>query len=337
MPLLTRKALIAASIEATEGTDAIANAGTGGTNTHLLVSNPQVNIVADDIDRDIVKPHLSPLGSIVGAAYGELTFMTELRGKGAAVSAASPLRDNPLWVACGMSPTYAASGTSSVVYKKKSANAAASANATASLYAYLAGLLHVFTGCRGNVRINAESGRFGTLEWTLRGFFLKITTNDNSSGIFDQATPAGSYDAFSTKPPSVLGCTLSVHGVSSLVVQALSLDLQNDIQLRPSMIASNGYAGCVINDSNPQGSINPEAVLRATHDVWARWQAGTEGVITAQIGSSGSTNGIKINVPAAQYRKPSWADRNGIRTYDIPFSCNAASSAGDDEVEIHFS
>jgi hypothetical protein len=324
MVMLTRKALILAKTETTEGTDASPVAGSDA----LLVSNPVPSINAEEISRDIIVSHLSPLGSVPGIRSAQITFTTELRGLGAGTlpTASAPLREDPLWQACGFAASYA---TSSAVYAPDSNPAGVT---TCTIYAYLDGILQVMKGCRGNVEIVAEAGNYGRLNWTMQGVFDALSSSTAAGDIRDAAIPGSpSFQAFSLKPPPVLSASLTVHGVSTLVAQAININMNNDIQQRVDMSAANGIASFVLVNRNPQGTLNPEAFTRNALDVWYKWQESAEAAVQFIAGTA-SGNRVTVDAPATQFGSPTWGDRNGIRTYELPLRYNASADAGDDEI-----
>jgi hypothetical protein len=94
-----RNTAVAAKIETTYGTDSVP---TGASNS-LLVSNVTVNpLVAQNVDRDLLRPWLGASEQLVGTAYKEITFDVELAGSGTP-GVAPPMA--PLLLACGLEET----------------------------------------------------------------------------------------------------------------------------------------------------------------------------------------------------------------------------------------
>lgn len=330
MPGLMKRALVLAKTETNEAVDAVPTAAANS----LLVSNLSVRNVGEEIERDIILDNFSRLGFVVGVSYGELGFQTELRNIQTQITAAVPLRENPLYLAAGLSPTYAAS---SVIYQPRSDWGAVVNSAT--LYFYLDGLLHVFLGARANVALDGTVGQYGRLNWTLQGVFAQINAAPTGSDGVRDATIASAgaptYQAFTVKPPPLLSASLSMHGFTTARVNQITFDMGNELVRRDDMTAANGIASILINGRSPQGTMNPEQETRATHDFWSRWINGTEGAIvwTFGTGSDGQWRRIRVNIPAGQYKQPTPGDRNGIRIYDMGYTANRVA-AGDDEVQF---
>ncbi len=329
--MLTRNKILLAKTEVTEGVDSVPTAATDS----ILVIEPEVSPNSDVLARQVVDASFSPFGNVVTVREQSFTFGTEMRPIGAIPTAAAPLRENPLFVACGMSPSYAAS---SCVYRPRTTWPA---NNSVTLYAFIDGLLHVGIGCRGNMSLAAEVGQYGRYSWTIRGTFAPLTfpTPGAGDGIRDAAFPTPTYQAFAIDPYPVLGTALSVLGYTGCAA-AISIDLQNDIQRRVCMQNANGVASFIIAGRNPTGDVDPEAVIRATFDMWGRWANGTKGMVSFSIGTTIAAAGngrILVEAPASQIGQMVYRDRNGILVFGIPFGLNRLASAGDDELAITYS
>jgi hypothetical protein len=327
---LMRNQVVLAKKEATEGTDPTPTASADS----LLVSNITVNPVGEDIPRDIITSSLSPLGTVVGIFYGEATFSTELRNIRTAITEGAPLRENPLYLMAGMSPQYAAS---SVIYRPKTDWGAVVNSGT--LHFYRAGVLHVLTGAYANVACDATNGRFGVLNWSIKGVVAQITTPAaGTDGIRDVAVPSSpTYQAFNVKPPPVLSAGLAIGGFSSFKVQQLTWDLQNEVVQRDNFNRANGIEAFFISKRDPAGSFNPEQELRATHDFYGLWKSATEASLSFTVGNAAvAWDRVRFTGGACQYRTPKPGDRNGVNVFEVPFGLNRVTSAGDDEVEIAY-
>lgn len=332
---LTRRAVILADVETSEGTDVFAGTGVGA--KALLISNLNVQNKGEAIDREIVKQHLSRLGSVIGIYWGEVSFSTELRGPGQAVSAAQELRENPLFYACGMSPDYTVSA--SPTYKPKTDWGAVISSTT--IYAYVDGLLHVIVGCHGNMSGEAAAGKFGKFNWTLQGTCAVLTDKTGNAvqtgeairdTLLSSITP--SFQNSGTVPPAILGASLSVHGNAALTVQQVAWDLQNQVSRREDISKANGIASYIIGDRNPRVTVNPELVTRQTLDFFGKWKTAAEGSIQFTAGT-GAYNRVVSKYPACQFIELNYGDRNGVRVLEATAQANALNKdVGDDEAQF---
>lgn len=101
-PLLTRRAVVQAKVEATYGV-----AETLGTDDGVLVMEPNYEVDTTVLERDIVTDDLSPLPIIIGRKLAKATFSTELRGSGyqnSGLATDAPIIAS-LFRACGYSLT----------------------------------------------------------------------------------------------------------------------------------------------------------------------------------------------------------------------------------------
>lgn len=109
-PRLTRRASLQAKVESSYGTTATFTNADG-----VLVANPQFSVAPNVLERNFVRPDLSPLPFIIGRKIAKMEFETELRGNGRSNSGL--IGDLPiigrLMRACGYAAT--AHATSSAV------------------------------------------------------------------------------------------------------------------------------------------------------------------------------------------------------------------------------
>ncbi len=332
MPFLTLRSAVLAKIESVEGTNSVPAAANDAI---VTVGNTTVGLNPDELDRGISNPSLSKWGFVVGMKDETVTFSTELKGPGRSISAASPLREDPLFRACGMYPTYA---TSSCVYKFATSLASASQSATCTIYAWQDGILHILKGCRGSFDLDLSDGQFGKINWEFKGIYDTIPSGANAGDIEDNAIPFATiaYDALTEVPAPFMDVEFSLHGYSA-VAQQLTLKVDNNVQRREGFIASNGIVGQIITERTITGTINPEAVPRTTHDYFYNHQTAAQSPLYLLFGKSPSAwTTIQVDAPKTQYRAPKYGDRNGVKTFDIDFVCARSASGGDDEFSLMY-
>ena len=325
--MLTRRTLILAKTETVEGTDIVPTAAANA----LLVSNCTITPQSEMLERDLYLQTLSQLGSVTGVYWGQMTFDTELRGIGAVPTAVAPLREDPLFLACGLSASYAAG---SAVYKPISDFTSAVRSAT--LYAYLDGVLHVMTGSYGNMQMAGNSGQYGKYTWTMQGAVGAISVPYvGTDAIRDVAFPTPTYQNFNLKPPPLIGTSMNVLGGTDCV-QAFAFNMNNNVVRRDCMGAASGIRGFMITGRKPGGTVNPEATTRTLQDYWGKWNDNVTGPITFVVNASTVGNWIDWSMPASQITRMGYGDRNGIRTYELEYTANMVTNAGDDEVLIAY-
>lgn len=305
--MLTRKAVILVKIQPTAGVDAVPTAAANS----ILCSVPKITPDGEKIIRDFVRSSLSPLGHSIGIKTFNIKFKVELKGSGAAGTA--PEID-PLLRACGLDDTIVAA--TSVEYTPISENFE-----MVTIYFYWDGLLHKLLDARGTFNLDLSVGAYGVLDFDMTGVYATPT---------DIPLVTGSYNQ--TLPPVFLNAGLSLGGYSPIFTK-LQLSMGNKITQRKDANSSTGLIGVEITGREPSGSIDPEAVTIATKDFWSAWENGTKEALTCVAGSAAG-NKCTVSADKIQYGGISYGDREGIVTYDLPFT--PCLTTGDDELSLKF-
>ncbi len=308
--MLVNREVIQAKIESTYGTDAVPVAGTDD----ILVenigwSNEGLRMTA----RPAVRASLGELQHIYGGTLRGITFDVELKGGGGAVDV--PPEFGPLLRACGFGETINA--TTDVQYDPVSTGAE-----SVTIYYFQDGIRYNLLGCRGNVTFNMETGMPGKMSFTMVGHLVSPT---------DVALISPTYVSIVPVPLINVGFTI---GGFSAVINAFTFDMSNTVAQVPDMGATDGYGEIQITKRDVQGSYDPEAELIATEDPEADLRQGTALALTTGVIGSTAGNRYIVTMPALVYRDYSPGDREGIRTYEIPFG--AAETTGDNEVQLVF-
>lgn len=301
--MLIKNELILAEIESTYNTDPSPTGAEAVAVSDISWSTQGLRMA----ERPLVKNGLDQEQRIYGGMLKTITFTVELKGSGTAGTAPEY---GPLLRACGMGETVVAS--TSVTYAPVS-----SSLESCTIYYFEDGVRHILTGCRGTCVFNFVTGDVPKVTFTMTG---------HRSNPTDQTVPTPTYD--STDPVALVNIPFTVGG-DSLVVNAFSLDVLNTVAANPSLSASDGFADVQITMRDPGGSFDPETVLVATAPIIADFTGGVTQAIS--LGSIGATAGniVDLDLPAAYYVDASPSDREGVRTYEMPYK--AAISSGDDE------
>ena len=81
--VLTRRRLILAKIESTYGTDPTPS----GSSNAVLVRNLEIQpLVAETVNRDLIRPYMGQADQLLAQTRVEVTFEVELAGSGTAVT-----------------------------------------------------------------------------------------------------------------------------------------------------------------------------------------------------------------------------------------------------------
>jgi len=312
---LTGKRILLAKEEATYGLDPTPTVGSNAIDAEKI----SLSYEGDVLERNPVRGYLSPVEPAgIGKRSVKLSFDVEIKGSGS-VGTAAKIGD--LLEACGFAETVSAG--SAVSY-------APASGAVKSVTMYLYDLqdsgscvLHKIKGARGTFQLNAAAGQIAKLSFTFNGLYELPT---------DAAAPsAPTYG--STKPAVVESAQLTLNGVTSLVVQEVSVDVQNNIVAADDVNAATGISKFALTGRKPTGKITPEAVLLATYDFWTDWVNATARAASMVIGATAG-NIVTISMPKLNIDSVSLGDKSGILTRELPF--RAAANAGNDELSFIF-
>ncbi len=325
-PMLERLGTVLVKTEATEGTYAAPSATTNA----LQVFNLQPTVNSQEIVRQILRNTLSSPGFIPGETFLEFKFDTELRAIGTVPTAVAPLREDVLYRAALWVPVYTAGPPADVTYGLTSDNFSTVSTCSASVN--LDGLAFRLAGCRANLATNLTGGQLPTLTWTLRGAFLGITNPPGGSdAVVDEALPTPTFQAPSVLPLPFMGAQFTMHSFAG-IIQKLTMDMGNDIRARKDVTKPFNIRSFFVGNRKMVGTMDPEQMLRADHDIWARWVGMTSGAINVVHGS-GVGGTITLNWPTTQYRAPKIGTRELLRTNDLDWEATGT----DNEATIKYS
>lgn len=311
----TRRRVIAAAIESTEGTPEAITAADGGLLAIDLKVDPDITMVP----RNVVMQTLSKLPDLVGAQMARASFRAELKGAGGAYSATVLPAIGKYLRACGFAETVDTTGGSETVTYQPASTGLPSL----TLFAYEDGVIKKMAGCRGNVKFSGKLGEPMYADFEFYGLWV---------GLVDGAMVAPTFE--STVPPVLLSAAFSVGGYSPALT-SFDLDMGQTVNMRESMNTESGYVSAEITDRNPRGTFDPEMTLVATHDWYGLWKAGTTGAMN--LGPLGATqyNQVTFTAPTLAYNKLADAERNGTATLATDYQLGM--NTGDDELVITFS
>ena len=273
--------------------------------------------ISEKLERLIVNDKLGKQPHKINIRGYTCSFDVEMKGHGTDAGVAPP--EGCILQACAMKETV--DGSIGCVEYTPTLTIAELKSCT--LYIYVAGLLrHIMSGCVGNVSLTLTAGQIGLYHFEMTGLYVVPT---------DVALVSPTFPTH--KPPIITSAAYSLGGYAG-IINALELNSGNAVSERPSVnSATGGVAGYRVTNKAPTGAIDPEAVIEATEAFWADFLAGTEHSLSIDVGVSGH-NYIQVTAPKYVYDELAWGARDGIRTYDIPFSLY--DSSGNDFMELHY-
>jgi len=316
---LVRNTAILAKVEVTYGVDPVP---TGGANA-ILISNQQVNpLVANNVDRAVVRPYLGGSEQLVGTRYKEVSFDVELVGSGTAGTAPAW---GPLARACGLAETVTAS--TRVDYLPVSTGFE-----SITIYYYDDGVQHVLLGARGTVQPNLRIGEIPKLSFRFVGIDGGDTAVANPTvTLTNFKTPLVVVDANSGDV--TFGATHSPSGAPALVSgtiypsQGLELDLGNAVNFTPLL----GGETVDITDRQATGRLSLD--LTAAQEV--TFMGNVKSATVQSLGiTHGTVAGFKslLFMPSVQLINPGKAELNRKRL--ISYDLRVNPSAGNDELRL---
>lgn len=197
----------------------------------------------------------------------------------------------------------------------------------------LDGLRHLSTYTKGSLSLNVDVGGYGVFTFDLSGVFNLPTDTPNPSASYSTLIPPVAVNA---------GLAIGNWDMTTTAATNLKFDLANTLAQRNDFGATDGVIGVDITGRATNGSINPEATTLAGYNVWEKWKSAAQETIFATFGADGG-DGERVHLlaPKSQYQSISYAGREGVVAYDLPFNCIGGNEAaggvgGDDEFYIIF-
>lgn len=316
MARYTRDSAILAEIETTEGTDAVP---TGGANA-LLVSDQSIDpLVANNVNRDLVRNYFGASEQLVGTAYIVAEFTVELQGSGTAATA-------PAWGALMRACGCIESGL--VSFAQYAPDTPANQKSV-TIYYYDSGVLHKLLGAKGTV---TELGLSVSGRPTARFRFL-----GKDGGVTAVANPSTTLTAWKT--PAVItdantgDITLggsyaagAVTGGTAYTTGGITLDMGNNVQFTPLL----GGEYVDITGREVTGTVQFDLTAAQEVTFTDAVKANTLQSLSLVHGSSAGYI-VGIALAAVQLFNPKKADVNGRRLigYDLR---SVPTSAGNDDI-----
>jgi hypothetical protein len=308
--VLTRRRLILAKIESTYGTDPTPT----GSADAILVRNLEIQpLVAETVNRDLVRPYMGQADQLLAQVRVEVSFEVELAGSGTAGTAPAY---GPVLRSCGLSETVV--GGTSVTYAPES-----SGFESVTIYYHEDGIRHKVTGCRGTFELNGEVGQIPVIAFTMTGIYnaptdetLPTPTYANQADplIFKQGNTT-SFDMFSYS-----GC-----------MQSYNFTMANEVIYRE-------LVGCtkevLITNRAPSGTVVIEAPTIAAKDFFTVATGTSTGSIDFQHGQTAG-NIVAVTTAQSDLGNLTYSDQDGIQMLNVPFIA-VPTSAGNDELSLAY-
>lgn len=308
MPKFMRKTILLAKIETTAGTDAVP---TGALNAVLVRNVNLTPLELSTAERNIVRGFFGNFDALPTFRKVKLSFEVELASSGTAGTA-------PPWgallKACGTTETLTA--VTKADYKPNSLN-----TDTVTMYVNIDGVQHKLLYGRGNCSIKFKANDIPVLAFD----FMAL-----DGGITDVANPTPVYTPWQVPLPATRlnTPTFSLHGISSLALESLEINLGNQIE----QITRIGAESIQQTDRKSAGTVMFEAVSIATKDFYATIKASTDAAIQIIHGSvAGSI--LQFDAPNVELMAPTFSDIQGIQMMQLQLRL-LPTNAGNDEFTV---
>lgn len=313
MPIFADKSQVAIKLEAVPGTiETLVD-----TDVRLTTDIPTFEAAPDVIERNATSASHDSRGVVIGKRSAKITFKMWLRGLTAASGAGNPNDFGVPLRACSVTVAYSGSNPNEI--------ATYTPNSTALDYATVAiyrdGKRYVIHGAQGTCVLTFRVGSPVLAEFTFTGIYNDPTTTALLNPTYT-----------SVVEPPFLSAAMSVLGFGTAKLDSLTLDLGNEVVIRPYPNSTRGILTAQIVSRKPKFTLDPEEEVVATKDFWAEFINGTLGSITTGLFPSNGTNynQFLFTMPNCQYTGLKLDARDGITIVGIEGVPRANASAGDD-------
>lgn len=312
--MLTRRRVIAAKVEVTEGTAIAVTVADAG----IIAIDPKFDLDVKMYDRaNVMLNSLSKLPSVPGAKMGKISFSAELKGAGVAYSALIKPAIGLYLRACGFAETIVTTvGSETATYVPASTGVP---SLTISMYDD--GMIKTIAGARGTVKFDSKLGEAVIASFEFQGIYSAVAAGAMISPTLEASVP-----------PVLINANLTIGGAAA-ICESFGIDMGNQVAMRTSINAATGYISAIINDRKPTAKLDPEM---ATDSVaYTNWLAGTPVALSVGPLANGNYNKFTITAPKLITTKVGEADRNGNEIASSDFAL--CMNTGDDEISIVFS
>lgn len=308
MPLLRRRAVFAAKVEATVGTAESITASEGAFNARDFSIQPTVAVT-----RREGQGGFNHLAGIPEGMMGTCSIVHDLSYDGTTI----PTWASVLLPACGWVDT---SGTFSPVSQGPGSGGVK----TLTLAHYKDGKRSLLSGAMGTFKISCPTGKMAFITFTFTG---KYSSNETDLTIIAPTYPTALPLRFS---PGVL-----TWNSVDLCTSSVEVDAGNSVIMRECVDVADrtGYKSAIVTNRAPVITADPESVLVATQDREAHWLSSLPYAFSMRVGVSAAS--IVIAAPKAQLENKQQGNRSDMMTDDLTWLATAGSAV-DTELTIAF-
>ena len=187
---------------------------------------------------------------------------------------------------------------------------------TVTLYLYEDGLLHIFTGCVGSVRLDLTTGGTGMLVFTMRGRFGGTSTATLPTAL--NSGTAQTLPIFQNGRCRLLGRLARV--------SRLSFDAGVQVVMPENPESASGYDACVPISRAVRTTLDPLKDTSNQVALYSDFTGGTSGSLFAQVGTVAG-NRFMISQPSVRMLSGDPGDRGGLASNQITAAANQTDAS----------
>jgi len=314
MSLYRMRTQVAVALEGTKGTAETLEAG----DAIIMAEDVNPDYSPEQIERNVAYGDMSKTQSTPGAPLASLSFRVEIKGSGTIDTAPAI---GLLLQACGTLEGITAS--TSVAYTLDSDE---DNRKSVTMGVLVDGSMWSMYGAQGNAVFSMDANQHCYINFNFVGIFEDFAPQALFSPTYETTKPAKWKNA---------AFTLNFGGGAwtSAVLDSFSLDLGNEVSVRPNANATNGLEYARIGDHRVTGTMNLDQVLPATQDMFSHLETPTLASLSCVLGSDAG-NILTLTAPKLQVLGLPSGDREGLAIWNMPFALRR--NAGDDELVITF-
>jgi len=316
----TKRRVLAAKIEAVEGTPEALTADETGLIAKEANYTPDISM----LPRDVIMASFSKLPDLAGKKMASIRIVAEIVGRGTAYAANNLPFLSPYLRACGLAEALDVTPASEkVTYTRASLGHPSLTLGFIDPDDAAGAVLKLIAGARGQLKILGKTGEALFADMTFMGAYQAIA--DGAA-----ITP----NISNVNPPQLLASLFTTGGYSP-VVQSFEIDLGNKLSGREDLNSASGYKSFVITDGDTRGRMQTEMVKVATHDYYGQLNAGTLGALNVGPIGPAQYNKVQLTAPKQRITSVQETEVEGHMALDCGFQL--AMDAGDDEFVLEFS
>lgn len=311
---LTKRKVILAKVETTEGTDAVPTVA-----DIIDCRNSKMEQESSLQKKDTHRPSISDEGGVVTDIKGKCSFEVDMKGSGT-VGTLSQL--GKLLLACGFEEreeTDENEAVTGLVYLPVSSQGLMK---TVTIYEYYLGdgnssaVLKKLIGAKGSITLKMEAGKVATAQFNFEGRYVEPT---------DATNPTVTSESFEQTIPKIVENAECTYDSVAYVSRGVTVNVNNDLYSIPDVNSNQGVLKTLITARNVSGTFAPDMINVSVKNFFAAWKNNSKANLSLKVGSAAG-NIIEVSMHMIQFEKVNDADDSGFAYQEIPFIATGEDS-----------